>query len=265
MPTEPNDPKNKTKSAATPGDAKSTKKKKPQTSFTFLSWNLCMLENSVAAPASWRMDQTENKIREFTLELAPDFVFFQELPGLVPYVETHDMIPANNRSHCGNIATIVRKDLMDELVSKPIGKFGVLTMLESAGLTFANVHLEPGRDGDFKRLEALNQIVQATQTPGLLIAGDTNTRVSEEKSLGEIGLIGNRPPKATWDSRRNRYRENGNEYTAYYTRYFHNEQVKIDKVKVWDEPVVEDGKKFHLSDHYAMSGRATLVSDKKPV
>ena len=224
-----------------------------------------MLENSAAAPTSWRMDQTENKIREFILELAPDFVFFQELPGLVPYVETHDLVPANNRSHCGNIATIVRKDMMDDLVSKPVAGFGVLTMFESAGLTFANVHLEPGKSGESKRLGAMNQIIRESKTPGLIVAGDTNTRVGEEKSFEKIGFNGKRPRKATWDSRKNRYRDNGRKYTAYYTRYFHNERVKIDKVKVWDEPVVENGKRFHLSDHFAMSGRATLVGAKKPL
>ncbi|MFK7767369.1 MAG: hypothetical protein AB8B55_09125 [Mariniblastus sp.] len=234
-------------------------------SFTFLSWNLCMLENSAAAPSGWRMDQAESKVREFILELAPDFVFFQELPGLVPYVETHDLIPANTISHCGNIATIVRKDLMDQLTSKALGKFGVLTNFEAAGISFCNVHLEPGKTGDDKRLGSVNRITQETTTPGLIVVGDTNTRISEEKSFEEIGLIGERPRKATWDSRKNRFRENGREYTAYYTRFFHNEQVKIDKVKIWDEPIVEDNRRFHLSDHFPISGRATFVGGEKAV
>ena len=170
-----------------------------RTSFTFLSWNLCLLEPSAEAPANWRIDLTESKVREFILELQPDFVFFQELPAIVPYVENYDLIPANTISHSGTIATIAKKELMDDLESKPIGRFGVFTTVKSAGLTFANVHLEPGRDGDFKRLKMLRTISDYCSTSALAIIGDTNMRVSEEDSMKPLGLLGERPPSPTWD------------------------------------------------------------------
>ena len=84
-------------------------------------------------------------------------------------------------------------------------------------------------------------------------------RVAEEEALEKIGIIGERPPTATWNSRINHYRDNGREYTSYYTRYMHNDRVKVDQVVVHDQPVKEDGKKFFLSDHFALSGRVEIL------
>ncbi len=208
------------------------------------------------------MDQAESKVRERVLDLAPDFVFFQELPGLVPYVETHDLIPANTTSHSGNLATLVKDELMADLESKTVGRFCVLTTFKAADITLANVHLEPSRNGEHKRLASLKRIVSECQTSALLIVGDTNTRTSEEPSFEQIGLVGNRPPTATWDSRANRFRDDGRKYTAYYTRYFHSQNLNISNVKVWSRPLEEDGKKFHLSDHFAMSGSVKIIGNE---
>ncbi|MFT5304200.1 MAG: endonuclease/exonuclease/phosphatase family metal-dependent hydrolase [Mariniblastus sp.] len=218
------------------------------------------MENSYQAPAGWRLDQTESKIREQVLELSPDFVFFQELPGLVPYIETHDMIPANTKSHSGNIATLAKHELMDGLQSTAIDGVAVVTTITDADLTLANVHLESGRHGDGARLAAFRSIINACPTRGLAVIGDTNTRTAEEPTLKEIGMKGDRPPSATWDSRSNRFREDGRKYTAFYTRYFHNQHVCVSNTKVWKQPTKSDSKSFQLSDHYAMSGSVRLAS-----
>lgn len=232
----------------------------PSPSFTFLSWNLCLLQPSAEAPPNWRMDLTESKIREFILELDPDFVFFQELPALVPYVEGYDLIPSNTISHSGTIATIAKEGLMDDLESKAIGRFGVFTAVRSARLTFANVHLEPGRDGDFKRLEMINTIKNTCPTSALAIIGDTNMRVTEEESLKPIGLVGARPPRPTWNTKLNKYRDNGRAFTSYFTRYFHTDCVEIDNIEVHDNPVNHEGDEFFLSDHFALSGRVSVLT-----
>ncbi len=219
-----------------------------------------MLATSVQAPANWRMDLTESKVREFILQLDPDFVFFQELPGLVPYVETHDLLPANTTSHSGNIATIVRKNLIGELQSKALGRFAVLATHEPSGMTFANVHLAPGKEGEGKRLQMLKDINRACPSPALAIVGDTNMRIAEEVKMKSIGLVSARPPKPTWDSKRNRYHAENRRFTAYFTRYLRNHCVQVDQVRVHDKPIKLDGKSFYLSDHFAMSGRACVVS-----
>lgn len=227
-------------------------------SITFLSWNLCLFERSDQAPPLWRTDQTEAKVRELILEVAPDFVFFQELPGLVPYVETHDMVPANCKSHSGDMATLAKKELMDDLKSWSIPG-AVMTEIKSMNLTLANVHLRPGSGSDWYRMANLNEIKTATKTESLLIAGDTNTRLSEVKNIAQLGLVGDKPPEPTWDSRANLYRAGGREYTAYYTRYFHSQDLNVKEVKVWSDPVEEDRCKFHLSDHYAISGKVERI------
>ena len=51
---------------------------------SFLSWNLAMLGRPSQAPQHWELCDTEEIIREQIVELAPDIVLFQELPGLVP-------------------------------------------------------------------------------------------------------------------------------------------------------------------------------------
>ena len=224
---------------------------------TFLTWNLNMMVASYEAPTGWSMEHTEAKIRELVLQLDPDFVCFQELPGLVPYVETHDLLPANTESHSGNIATLVRNEMKDEVQAKAIGRFAVAAKIESRNITLANVHLAPSKEGANKRIRMLETLSERCETPGLLVVGDTNTRVGEEGNIESIGLSGQRPPRATWNSKNNSFRADGAQFTAYFTRYFHNEEVAVDEVEVWDERVEHDDIKFHLSDHFPLTGSAS--------
>ena len=216
-----------------------------------------MMVPSHEAPVGWSMEHTEAKIRELVLQLDPDFVCFQELPGLVPYVETHDLLPANTESHSGNIATLVRNEMKDEVETIAIGRFAVVAKIESRNITLANVHLAPSKEGADKRIRMLEALMQRCETPGLLVVGDTNTRVSEEDKVESVGLIGQRPPRATWDSKTNLFRAGGAKFTAYFTRYFHNRSVAVDEVEVWDERVEYEETKFHLSDHFPLTGSAS--------
>lgn len=228
------------------------------TSLKFVSWNLSLMQPSAQAPSNWRLDLTEAKVREFVLELEPDLVLYQELPGLVPYVETHGLLPANTVSHSGTIATLAKKELVEKSESYPVGRFAVCTSFGDMDLTVANVHLEPGKNGALKRLSMLREISSRCETNGLLVLGDTNSRVNEEDSFEKIGLVGRRPPDVTWDTRMNEFRNDGRKYSAYYTRYFHNAHVKVQNVKVWNEPLVVEKDSFFLSDHFALSGEAIV-------
>ena len=213
-----------------------------------------MLHRSDDAPVSWRIDQSESEIRKRILKASPDFVFFQELPNLVPFVEGYDLLPSNVRSHCGVIATLVRSKLMPHVKPGRFKPFAVTLAIESDDITFANVHLEPGRNGSGMRREMLATLANHCDTDKLVIVGDTNTRLDEESEYKDLGLIGDKPPTATWDTRANRFRD-GAAFTAYFTRYFHSTNVRVDNVKVWDQPMEFEGKSFFLSDHFALSGR----------
>lgn len=216
------------------------------------------MENSHQAPFGWRMDQAESLIRKRVLSVDPDFVCFQELPGLVPYVETHELIPANTVSHCGNLATLVRRGLLDQVESRAIGRNAVLSAMESVGFSIANVHLPPGSQGEVERLAAIERIVSICPTPNLLVVGDTNTRISETSAIEALGIRGELPPAPTWDSRRNRFREDGKRFTAYFTRYFHRGGFEVKDVRVFNQAWNVDDARFFLSDHFALAGRVNL-------
>lgn len=230
-------------------------------SLTFLTWNLALLEGSAEAPLGWDQGATEAAVRDRVLAVAPDLVLLQELPGLVPYVETHDMIRANPRTHSGYLATLVTHELMaTEPAHRVVTGCAVLTTFTRPALTVANVHLAsgPGAAATAERLAQLADVVEASPTEALLVVGDTNTRAAEMAAVEAAGLVTVRPPRPTWDSRRNRFRAGGAEFTAHFTRWFASPAVTVGEVAVWHQPLVVDGRRFHLSDHFALSGRVTL-------
>lgn len=218
-----------------------------------LTWNLALLERSAEAPLSWTVEHTEAMVRQAVLAAAPDVVAFQELPGLVPFVESHAMMQANPRSHSGNLATLVKRDLlaMDPSV-RTVPGCAILTTFDPLHLTIANVHLTPGPGGGPARLDQLAAIVEASPTEALMIVGDTNTRVQEAPALADAGLLGDAPPSPTWDSKRNHFRHRGAAFTAYFTRWFATPGVSVTGVHVLDQPLEIDGHRFHLSDHYPL-------------
>lgn len=219
-----------------------------------------MFEPSAQAPLSWEVFDTEAAVRERVLEVAPDLVLYQELPAMVPFVETHEMIKANPRSHNGNLATLVTHDLAaSEPVFTIVPGCALLVTFADPAVTVANVHLAPGRGAAGERLAQLADVVEASPTEALVIVGDTNTRVGESDALAEAGLVGEKPPRPTWDSRRNRFREDLPEFAAYFTRWFASPDVAVSDVRVWDEPLERLGRRFHLSDHFAMSGVITVT------
>jgi len=140
-----------------------------------------------------------------------------------------------------------------------IGLLATFGTDEDDSFTVANVHLEPGRGAADRRLEQLSRIIGASPTQRLLIVGDTNMRLDEGDVLFEAGFTGEKPPHATWDSRRNRFRFGGNEFTAYFTRWFASPGLSVDEVVVHRTPVEFQGTPFFLSDHFALSGTLTLT------
>jgi len=229
-------------------------------SIRFLSWNLNMMNTSEEAPSGWRVDQTEALIRQRILEEDIDIVCFQELPAMVPFVETHELAPANTISHSGTIATIVKKELFEGMVCRAVGRFAVVCVFPELSLSIANVHLESTRAGAGQRLVQLQTLFDVCPTDSLLIVGDTNTRVAEETAIFETGLLGKRPPVPTWDSRRNQHssKASAKAFACYFTRYFHNDAVAVENVKVHDRPLNFDDTEFFLSDHFAISGVAKV-------
>lgn len=226
-------------------------------SLTFLTWNLAMLERSAEAPQFWDQSNTEAVVRDVVLDVSPDIVLYQELPGIVPFVETHSMVPANPRSHSGNLATLIRNSLATTELSVKTVDGCVLTTFVELALTVANVHLAAGKGAAADRLMQLTRVIEASPTRALLIAGDTNMRLAEAEALIDLGFSGDKPPSVTWDSKRNGFRDMP-EFSAYFTRWFASPELAVTDMHVHDEPVVADDHTFFVSDHYALTGRITL-------
>ena len=227
---------------------------------TFLSWNLAMLERSAQAPHTWRVEQTEMEVRARVGAVDPDIVLFQGLPRMVPYLETHDMLRANPESHNGNLATLVRRELLEREVPviTVVAGCGLLATWRN-GLTVANVHLAPGPAAVGERLEQMARVVESSPTPHLMVVGDTNTRVDEAEILADAGLTGARPPHPTWDGRRNPFHADLPAFSAYFTRWFATDGVEVGDVRVLRKPVEVDGERFHLSEDFALTGSIRLV------
>ena len=219
-----------------------------------------MLDVSSQAPPGWDQSETEAAIRETVLDVAPDVVCYQELPGLVPFVETHRMFPATPESHSGSLAMLVTPRLYE---ARPrvqvVGNYAILATFDNA-VTIANVHLVSGRAGESRRRQQLERVMQASPTEALVIVGDTNMRVSEVEDV--VGLRTTAPPHPTWDSRTNRFHEEGPRFTAYFTRWFATPGVEVVDVAVLTDPIRSRGSAFHLSDHYALVG--TVRAEPRP-
>ncbi len=219
-----------------------------------------MLERPAAAPRQWGQDDSLTAVSRAVADHSPELVLFQELPDVVPFVETHGMIQSNPQTHSGRLATLVDHSLLDSPITHQVtGNWALLTTLPEHDLTIANVHLAPGAAAADERVEQLSAVVDASPSAALLIVGDTNTRLDEEPAIAELGLCVRRPPNPTWDSRRNRFRATGPKFTAFFTRWFNAGSIRVENPTVHVEPCRpawndRDAGAFHLSDHYALSG-----------
>lgn len=224
-----------------------------------------MLERSAEAPLAVQDFHIEEAVREFTLSIEPDVVCWQELPNKVPFVETLDLMQATTRSHSGQMATLVAKDsplAASEPTIQAVDGVGLLsTFPEHDGrpaFTVGNVHLEPGKGGAGRRLEQLGELVSKSPTELLVVTGDTNMRLADVEFVANAGFTTPKPQRPTWNSKRNRFRDEGHEFTAYFTRMFASPGIELSNTVVHDTPAEVDGTKFYWSDHFALSAELTV-------
>ena len=227
--------------------------------FSFLSWNLALLNRSAHAPQHWEVCDTEEVVREQIIELSPDLVFFQELPGLVPYIETHNMVRANPQSHSGHLAILISQRLSEfEVTLTPLEGFALLATFVEIDLSVANIHLAPGKGNTELRLSQLAAVIDSSPTEHIAIIGDTNTRASEITKIKDSGLEVPDLPGPTWDSFRNRFHVDSPRFKASFTRCINHPDMKIRDLQILEGKVIRSEKTFHISDHFALFGRIKL-------
>jgi len=152
-----------------------------------------------------------------------------------------------------------------ELTIKAVDGVGLVTTFPEhdgrPAFSIGNVHLEPGKSGAGRRLEQLGEIVSASPTERLVIAGDTNMRLADVEFVEQAGFSAPKPPRPTWNSKRNKFRSGGHEFTAYFTRVFASPGVELGEMVVHDQPAEQDGERFHWSDHFALSADIAVSAD----
>jgi len=210
------------------------------------------MARSAEAPSHWEMHDTEAHVRSIILDRSPDVVCFQELPGLIPFVETHSPVGSNPKTHSGNLATLVGNHLMEPAPRwHTVGNFAVCVTV--GGMTIANVHLASGPAAASERLDQLELIAASAPETPLIVVGDTNTRVSEEPDISALGFSNSRPPLRTWDSTLNRFNNDRHEFSAYFSRWFPGEGLETFDPWVDTKPVTTQfDQQFFVSDHYAI-------------
>ena len=220
-----------------------------------------MLERSAEAPILWEQCDSEEAFRQQVLQSAPDIILLQELPRIVPFVETHDMIKENPRSHSGHLATLVSHELMDDSIThSAIPGCGLLTTFENLGVTIANIHLCPGKGEGKSRRDQLSAVLGGCLYERLAIIGDTNSRASEVQHIRDVGLLAPDPPQHTWNSFQNRFHLGSPRFRANFTRCYTHPDIDVIDLEVINTPLERDNKKFHISDHFALQGTLVIPS-----
>lgn len=239
----------------------------PDQAVRLFSWNLAMLERSAQAPGSIQRFHIEDAARREVLEVEPDIVCWQELPNQVPFVETLDLMQATTQSHSGRLATLIAKDspiAEGDPTILAVDGVGLLSTFPARdgrhAFTIGNVHLEAGKGAVGQRLEQLGQLVSESPTERLLVVGDTNMRVSDVEFVEQAGFQCPKPARPTWNSKKNRFRSGGHEFTAYFTRVFASPGITVDSMTVHDTPAEVDDTRFYWSDHFALSAEFTVSS-----
>ncbi|CAJ1942866.1 unnamed protein product [Cylindrotheca closterium] len=276
------------------------------TTTTLVSMNVAGCVPSQMAPESWTQKDSIDAVRSEVISHRPDWIALQESPGGVELVDQvfgqqgYKAVGATY-SHADQVVLLVKKDIKSKLIPMPglpvimavfdvgDGGGGEPTTAEPHRILVASVHLEPFKQGNRKRAEQMEAIVEKAKSLAIpvVIAGDTNMRPTEDTAMEEDlqlldvwKLAGSNPStQFTWDTidHRNDATENGQEdldpkegyfnqyygqstrqYTARYDRiYIHHENHSIDLMPTDNGSPVT----FGLIGNKPMTSKLDFLSD----
>lgn len=252
-------------------------------SIRVLSLNISGHNVSSMAAASFSLMQKYQKIAELAARKAPQLLALQELHPFDCQEEMEALEAALQRaeyrrlsaarSHCGVSAIYVHASLGYELVEAWATGPCALASLRLAArpqrpLFFCGCHLEPFKEGATQRLRQVQAALESVGDPAapLVLAGDCNMRVAEDKSVEQLGLTdawaaagGSKAAKFTWDSRENLYhgRPESEGYTARYDRIYVRSVARVTEFKLVAGEVTP-GRRDFLSDHYGVEASFEL-------
>lgn len=269
-------------------------------SFTLVSINVAGCVPSKMAPESWTENNSIDAVRAEIISHRPDWIALQESPGGVELVdqvfgpEGYKAVGATY-SHADQVVVLVKKEIKANLIPMP-GLPVIMAELELGSetgiphrLMLASVHLEPFAQGNHRRAQQMEAIVEEAKSRSLavVIAGDTNMRPTEDmvmeddfQLLDVWKLAGSNPStQFTWDTMDHRtdaagrgkggdkkdgyfnqyYGQSTRQYTARYDRiYVHHANHSIDVLATTDNcsPVT-----FDLIANRPMTSKLDFLSD----
>jgi endonuclease/exonuclease/phosphatase family metal-dependent hydrolase len=267
-----------------------------ETSLTIVSINLAACEPSQSASWDWNQQRSTNAVQLEILKSNPDIIALQECPGGSQWAIR--VFPAYQAmgaiySHADQVILLVKQGISAEEVSVDMGLPAIMAELRigKRHLLVASVHLAPFRGGSSKRKAQLEYLLQKASSLSLplIIAGDTNMRVSEDhtmeddlKLLDVWKLAGSNPgTKWTWDTvdhtntgfMSNWFGEAGGYFNKYYGPSTREYSARYDRIyiatRVGDleiknatfELIANQSltNKYHfLSDHFGISSTLEL-------
>ena len=228
-----------------------------------VTWNIAGGDLSDAAPTSWRLPDKLCAMRRELLRLKPDVLALQECPGdgvsdavpagmrLLGSVECHaagcytqlycrsdlDMVPVVLRDDSPAVAASCKLD----------GKEGM----------FVSAHLCPFPENAAERAKEVKQILGSRAGRAVVLMGDMNVRREEVNPLcEEHGLRAMPCSTATWNGRVNKFYpdQKHRRDTQMFDQIWTSGSVWVEGHMVCACKEYRAGRKFFLSDHFALLG-----------
>jgi len=246
-----------------------------------LTWNIAECVASAAAPPEWipaprgfvsvPSARAEAAVVATIAGHNPDIICLQESPSerwaaasLGP--AGYDVLGAVP-SHCGHVVLLVRRHLAHLTDRLAVAGPSVAARLHLPGgrpaISVASSHLAPFKGGGPQRAAQLAALVDTVGAPyHCVLAGDMNMRAAEDRAAEALGagLVdgwraagGHKDTKLTWNSKINKYHQDGFEFVARFDRiYVGGGAAKVATFGLVADTPVEGRQGHFLSDHFGL-------------
>ena len=245
-------------------------------SIQLVSMNVAGCQPSAAAPKNWTLENVTQAVRTEILKTNPDVVALQECPYATWAAETfeasgYSVLGPAKESHSGFVALLFRTAMLEQAqgvtirrVNLPFAVPAVMVRViqeppsrnggdqnennntvidvdkQPQTICVASCHLAPFQEGTADRQRQVQAMIQASMGMPVIIAGDLNMRVSEDKIMegSKLGLKdawkmagAHVSEKYTWNTRDNR-RGKGGGFNCFYGADTRQYVTRYDRIYV---------------------------------
>ncbi|MHA2168496.1 MAG: endonuclease/exonuclease/phosphatase family protein [Candidatus Kariarchaeaceae archaeon] len=229
-----------------------------------LTWNIALAEPSNAAPDNWDLNTNLFEILKIIEKQDPDILTLQEMPSIKFIKRFVDFIQIEPvPSHSGYVGIFVKKHF--EVLQTIQSPHWILVEIKDTHnemqFYFAAAHLIPYNENRKQRMKQLKDIFASLSNRDLplLLAGDMNMREDETKSVLEKYVLKDAflstsqelNKKFTWNSRINKYHQNGKEFVCRFDRVFLR-KLRLKTFDLVGNENMSENIGHYLSDHFGI-------------